>query len=386
MNILFWYPSDINPIKGGVQRVTHVLANELENRGYVIYFLSLNCTDIDDKRQFYLPDKKLHSRENISYLKDFCRLHQIHIVINQTGLSPYYSKFVYTLGGNAKIISVIHNSILAPILNFNTTYEKKSILLKISMLKNFLNSQVFKRTLLLLYKLKYKSHYLKLCRKSEIVLLLSDKFKSEVVFFVGTKVTNIDAIFNPCPFCVEIMPRVKKKELLYVGRIDVFQKRTDILIEIWSKLCFKYKDWNLNIVGDGPGFEAVRKLAISLGLINIEFHGFQNPKPFLESASIFCMTSSFEGFGVVLIEAMCYGVVPIAFDSYLSASDIIDNGMNGYLISPFDVEAYVQHLELLMNDSNKRNFLSVNAIKKSAVFSVAEIGEQWDKLLKKIAL
>lgn len=62
-------------------------------------------------------------------------------------------------------------------------------------------------------------------------------------------------------------------------------------------------DWHLDIVGDGPDAAALKELAERLRLSNVSFEGFRNPAPYYRRASIFCMTSTFEGFGLVLPEA-----------------------------------------------------------------------------------
>ena len=106
-------------------------------------------------------------------------------------------------------------------------------------------------------------------------------------------------------------------------------------------MCHKYEDWSLIIVGGGRQLDEMRQLAANLKLVNVKFEGFQDPKSYYERASIFCMTSSYEGFGIVLVEAMQYGVVPMAFNSYISVTDIIENGVMVFLIEPFDIDAYV---------------------------------------------
>ena len=76
----------------------------------------------------------------------------------------------------------------------------------------------------------------------------------------------------------------------------------------------------------------------------IEFAGFKNPVPYYQESSIFCMTSNHEGWGLVLTEAMQYGCVPIAFDSFESIHEIIQNKENGFLVKPFQIQEYVKIL------------------------------------------
>ena len=179
----------------------------------------------------------------------------------------------------------------------------------------------------------------------------------------------------------------KTKTLLYVGRIDFSQKRVDILIEIWNRLFKKFPEWKMVIVGAGPDLAKAKEIANNLGTQRIYFEGRQNPEPFYEKASIFCMTSSFEGFGLVLVEAQTYGVVPVAFNSFASVSDIIQNGETGFLVDPFDKKKYVEVLSDLMNNKEKLLSISKNCMEAAKKFNLEEIGNQWidlfNSLLKK---
>ena len=77
-----------------------------------------------------------------------------------------------------------------------------------------------------------------------------------------------------------------------------------------------------------------------MGLKRITFEDFQIPIEYYKRASILCMISAFEGFPMVLPEAMNYKVIPIIFNSYSSAQDIIENEIDGFLIPPFDINKY----------------------------------------------
>lgn len=133
----------------------------------------------------------------------------------------------------------------------------------------------------------------------------------------------------------------KEKMVLFVGRISQ-EKGVDKILEVWSGICHeeKYKEWQLVIIGDGEKREQLEKYAIDMKLINYSFEGFQKPDGYYDKAKIFCMASSFEGFGLVLVEAMSYGVVPMAFNSFPNCSDIIDDNKNGILITPFSINEY----------------------------------------------
>ena len=94
------------------------------------------------------------------------------------------------------------------------------------------------------------------------------------------------------------------------------------------------------------------------------------------------MTSVLEGFGLVLAEAMSYGVIPFAFNSYASLTDIIDHERNGIIIPPFKEKLYAEEFVELISNGNRMQSLQNEAIKKAEIFSADNIVQQWKKLLE----
>ncbi|SDL03084.1 glycosyltransferase [Halanaerobium congolense] len=391
MNILFFYNSSLDPITGGIGRVSTVLAKYFDSKGNNTFFLSrINTTKNNNDRQDYLVDQeKYFTDKNCEFLKSYLLKNKIDIIINQSGMSNIASQFIFQAKElDIPIISVIHNTLIGSIKNFSSAYYDRFSKLNLQFLLKYTDSKYIKKIILFLYKLKYREHYQELVNKSDKVVLLSNSFVSELEFFVGDGYREkIAAISNPISFDVDncsIDINKKEKEILYVGVVNFSQKRVDLLIEIWNNLCDDYSDWKLRIVGGGPGLCEAKNLANELNLKNIFFEGFQDPKSYYENASIFCMTSSFEGFGIVLVEAMQYGVVPVAFNSFASVTDIIDSETSGLLIPTFDIEKYKNKLRKLIENEEYRYKLANNALDKSSEFSIKKIGDQWLNLFKSL--
>ena len=90
------------------------------------------------------------------------------------------------------------------------------------------------------------------------------------------------------------------------------------------------------------------------------------------------MTSNYEGFPMVLVEAMQYGCVPFAFNSFGALQDIIDDGINGFRIIPFNEKEYAEKvIQYLSSSSENHNKLQGNAIEKSKTFDINIIGKKW---------
>ena len=144
-------------------------------------------------------------------------------------------------------------------------------------------------------------------------------------------------------------------------------------------------DWQLNIVGGGKDAGYYDFLCKKLELSRCNLLGRQAEiLPFYEKASIFMMTSAYEGFGITLTEAQQMGVVPIAFNSYASLQDIITNKENGVIIPNNDIKAYTQELCRLMKDDAYRVRLAQNGLESCKRFSKDNIVLQWEQLLKDV--
>ena len=387
MNLLFLYPLAFNSLNGGVERTTYLLANYLESKGFNIFFLSLlDNNPAKDKRQFLLPDKSLMNSEiNILFYRSFLKEKSINVVINKGGTDPATSLLSYHCKiDRIHLISNVHNSLLGSMKNFKASQHPKFRRIGMGWLLPITDNKSVKNLILNLFKYKYKNHYTSLCKNSDYVILESDKFKEELRFLMdGQSIKNVLGISNFVSFS-NVVQVEKKRELLYVGRINTSQKRVDLLLKIWASLHTKFPDWSLNVVGGGDELESIKSLSSELKLNNITFHGFKIAKPFYETASVICMTSSYEGFGIALIEAMQYGAVPIAFNSYLSVTDIVEDRVNGRLITPFKINEYSDVLADLMSSQKKLERLSAAAKHSVRKFDLSIIGEQWITLFKKL--
>ena len=97
------------------------------------------------------------------------------------------------------------------------------------------------------------------------------------------------------------------------------------------------------------------------------------------------MTSNYEGFGMTLTEALQYGCIPIAFNTYRAVKDIIQDGHNGYLIPPADEKNYARKIMSLIQDEKLRSALMQNAKNSAARFQIETIGQQWLHLFKSLS-
>lgn len=388
-NIVFTYITPFHPERGGIGRVTHTLTIELQKRGYHVFYLIYNST-ITIKHEFnypapltYLPSKELMSPENIEFYHRYLQDNNINTVINQSGNFSDSELWLNTGNKNIRIISVLHSS---PWVSYKNLWSSD-----IFPLKNNSKIEKLKRLArIVLYpkiKRQCKQHriqqFTSLLPKTDFVCPLSKKYYSELNEICPGFEYKYFAIPNPNSYTntlIQKSKKRKKKQVLFVGLFGS-PKREDRIIKIWKRLYMDFPDWELVMVGDGHP-DRVRYLRkISSGIPNIRFEGFQNPLPYQQEASIFCMTSNYEGWGMVLTEAMQCGTVPIVFNSFAAATDIITHRKNGILVSPFNMNEYEKELRNLMSDIRFLQQMSTQAKKDIQKFSVENVVNLWEQIL-----
>ena len=379
--ILFVYPTPFNPIAGGVERVTDLLAKGFIKRGYkVLYLHHVHKKSLMDYNYpapiYFFPNTDFSSQENIIFYHRFLMEQKVDVIINQCGLFEDSRLYLNIGDNNCKTISVLHGK---PMLNYEHLASDELVLKENTLIGFFkLIARFF-----LYYRIKSSylnsrvQHFNYLFPNSDWVCLLSesyvDDFKEHYKNFNRDKIISIS---NPNSFIPQKCQ--KKKQLLYVGRLAHGQKRPDRLLKIWKHLSKKFPDWEMVIVGDGKERDRLEQQAKRLA--RITFVGFQSPEQYYREASIFCMTSNFEGFPMVLPEAMGFGVVPFSFDSYSAVRDIIDDERTGILVTPFSIKEYVEKLALLMKNEEKRNRMSEDCMMDVARFNLDKIVNQWENL------
>jgi len=191
-------------------------------------------------------------------------------------------------------------------------------------------------------KLFLRKHIVKLHLKdADGFLAISSGIKSEILSFL--KNAKVYTVFNPLePYNGGLILRSKIPTFLYVGRMSDGEKNLSFMFNGLSKV---KRDWKLIIVGTGPDEGKLKDLAGSLGISQkIEWRGFKkNPYENLdEGVTALLLTSRFEGFGMVLAEANQRGIPVISSNCQTGPSDIVIPGVNGYLYTEGEMNAFVK--------------------------------------------
>jgi len=190
--------------------------------------------------------------------------------------------------------------------------------------------------------------------------------------------TKTAVIPNSLPFFPEKPSTCLQKQVIFVGRLNE-QKGLEYLIETWERVHQKHDDWILQIYGDGEQRDMLNHLIRKARLENavvVNRPTMQIMEKYLES-SIFLLTSRFEGFGMVLIEAMACGVPVVSFDCPWGPADIIKNGEDGFLVEYLNTIEAAEKVIQLIESPELRQKMGIRARENVQRFSRQIVMKQW---------
>lgn len=389
MNIAFCTTYEVSAQKGGTERITISVSNALrEIYGYKCFSLfKFSCPSFEPA--YFEGRVQIPMKGTEFFVLKYIQENHIDVLISQgdfeivSNLRPLLSNI------NCKLVLVHH---FAP--GYDVDFFNKPFLLteiksapklkrRIKSLIHFIFFKFFRNRILKRMKSIYHEAYL----ASDSVVLLSSGFiegfkkfgniEDVSKFSVIPNMLSFDSFLETCQISQ------KRKRVLIVSRLAEYQKRISLALEIWGKIKHypESVDWVLDIVGHGENADTYKCIVEEQNIPDVVFHGVQQPESYYVNSSIFMMTSRSEGWGLTLTEAMQFGCVPIAFNSYASVNDIISNHKDGFIIEDNNVDDYVDHIIMLMKDSSLREKMALSAISNCKRFSVSKVAEKWNLLL-----
>lgn len=231
-------------------------------------------------------------------------------------------------------------------------------------------------------KLWMRSLVGKLKRLDQLVVL-TDKSKAS-----WPELSNVTVIHDPIPMPIPLpVSGLHAKRVITIGRY-AYQKGYDLLLQAWAEVEKQCPDWTLDIFGQGDQAE-YRELMADLGIDTNRCH-LNGPvedviNVYLDS-SIFVLSSRFEGFGLVLVEAMACGLSVVSFDCPAGPDEIITDGTDGLLVSSGNIYDLAEKLMTLMADGNLRCQLARQARQSAQRYSMASIANQWKMLFDQLMM
>lgn len=346
---------------GGAERVAVTLANGFVEHGYEVVMMS----NLFDEISFTVSDKVrlvnlFTSQENkirkwvgaIGNIRRVLKQFAPDVVIGIMQLCSFVARLA-AIGFHIPVIATEHNA-------YDRPHDvKMAVLEKI-----------------------VKYHVNKIYDKVTVLTLADYKL-------IENRMSNVVVMPNPLAFSpAKEVPQHKQKVILAAGRVDDWHcKGYDVLLRAWGRIAQDFQDWTLEIAGvykDPQTRTYLDSVAKEAGIKDrLHYLGFQDDMQSLfQRSSIFVLSSRYEGFGLVLIEAMSQGCACVACDYNGRQREIITSKNEGVLCLPDSVEDLAQSLRNVLSDDDYRHDIQRGGLKRSEYYSVGHIVSLWDCLFR----
>lgn len=361
---------------GGAEKVTLDTANYLCSHGYVVTILTTKHNEQlypqGCKKLFkveLLPPHNIKSSKAVAnFVRDFINNHKVSVLVTSREL--LYAKWLKSQT-KVKLVFELHSS---PYYEFLDIEEKKA--------NSLLTKIIYNCGIQWITTQFYRSKYKRVYGWADAYGVLCEAYKqtvaNELKLSSGNKLWVLPNSVEPAtPIAWN-----KQKVIVFIGRLSYRDKRVDRLLRIWQKAQPQLEGWQLKIVGDGHEKESLQQQALLLGLKELSFEGQSNHvKQYYDEAAMLCLTSSFEGWPMSVAEAQANGVVPLVFDSFLGAKEMIPTSNEGIRVTPFDEAAFAEALVQLGNNPERLERMRKCVVEKANTYSIDKAGEAWMNML-----
>ncbi|MCR5470691.1 MAG: glycosyltransferase family 4 protein [Prevotella sp.] len=198
------------------------------------------------------------------------------------------------------------------------------------------------------------------------------------------ELTNLVVIPNFVFSNTSLKSDLSSKRVVAVGRYS-WQKGFDMLIDAWKIVSARHPDWHLDIYGSGDNI-SYQKLADELCLSSsVTCHkSVDHVYEKYSESSIYVLSSRYEGFGLVLVEAMGTGLPVVSFACPCGPRDIIEDGVSGYLVEAGDVRKMAEKICYLIENRDVRESMGQAAIARAGMFSRDQVMHRWIELFESL--
>ena len=361
---------------GGVQRVTAVIAGAL-TKDYEVTIVTFDKPDMEDLLLYQLADYPIRYRfisyPDISTTKSkLCKAYSYlyRKRLPKCGLtSDLYAHSSFPKGEYDAVIGV--HAFLA--MRLATIKKELGNTKTIGWIHNSFDALLREGSPYLGTELQY--HYGRQLQKLDEVVVL---YQQDAEMYQNTFGFKPSSIYNPLTLKPGLRSDGQQKKFLAVGRFSPRHKGFDLLIQAFALFAQNNQEWTLDIVGDGPDKNLLQHMITEKGLEErIQLHPFTKEiQAYYSSANIYVLSSRWEGFGLVMVEAMAHGL-PVISSDLPSSKDIL--GDFGLFFKNGNIQELAQRLEDAIHINWQQK--SDEAITIAQRFNVKEIAGQWKKLI-----
>lgn len=329
---------------------------------------------------------RLWTKESALYLVRALKERGVKVLIIPIALRNDYLPLIRAAG--IKIIYWCHSS---PLWELVDRRERASYKAHHPWYKNLYSLTLRRLRLALSSAEKLRTRYRDLVRQVDCFITLTPEYVQEFVSALGLNDDEASrfAVMPNMAFLPKHQPipaKDRPKKILFVGRLSYADKRPDRVLQIWEKVYQELPDWEVEIYGKGSEEKFLRRMIQQKQLPRITLKGYiADATAVYASGAILMMTSTYEGWGLVLSEAQASGVVPIAFDSSAGIRELIGKDSTyGCLVAPFDLDAYAAQLRRLCQDVELRSRLSQAAQTHCLDYSPERIRSRWEEIFSQL--
>ena len=329
---------------------------------------------------------RLWTKESALYLVRAFKERGVKVLIIPIALRNDYLPLIRAAG--IKIIYWCHSS---PLWELIDRRERASYKAHHPWYKNLYSLTLRRLRLALTSAEKLRTRYRDLVRQVDCFITLTPEYAQEFVSALGLNDEEASrfAVMPNMAFLPKHQPipaKDRPKKILFVGRLSYADKRPDRVLQIWAKVCQDLPDWEVEIYGKGSEEKFLRRMIQEKQLPRITLKGYiADATAVYASGAILMMTSTYEGWGLVLSEAQASGVVPIAFDSSAGIRELIGKDSTyGCLVAPFDLDAYAAQLRRLCQDVELRCRLSQAAQTHCLDYSPERMRSRWEEIFSQL--
>lgn len=366
--------------RGGTERIISEKANYLaEQYKYKVFIIT--CTQRKDQSNAYqLSSSVKQIKLGIPYYSQYRYKYPkrlfVKLSLNKTlrksiteavqkinpdiliGIGHYKADLICSINCHAKKIIECHE---ARQFTLFETGEKKTL---ISRINTFLTRNKYFQTIE---------------KKADVIITLTEGDRKE-----WKRAHHTEVIPNFSTMSVSEFSNCKQKRIIAVGRLE-WEKGYERLIDIWEQISSKQSDWVLDIFGEGAQYDNLQSIIKRRGIKRIQIHNAtKNISKEYANSSICVLTSYFEGFALVLLEALRHGVPCVAFDCPYGPASIIEDSLCGFLIEDGNTTLFIEKLNLLIKSESLRKEFSRKAIERSMAFETNLIMGKWKDLFESL--
>ena len=369
------YVIDSLASKGGAERIVSDKLNYMaEHYSYDVYVITCYQNQQKDPNTYYLSEKVSQINLNISYYRQYRYRYPHRLWVKWT----IYRRLIKLLRDTVRQIDpdvlVALGYFMADVVTDIPCGAVKLVESHDARSFSMLGKGEKRSFLSKAYMELYRKYYLRQVeRRADMIVTLSDAEAKEWM-----KAKRVEVIPNFTVMPVWRQSTCQNKRVMAAGRLE-WQKGFDRLIASWAIVHDKHPDWHLHIFGSGTMKHQL--------IEQITFHGLEEVitiHPYTSAidreysdSSIFALSSRFEGFGLVLLEAMQSGLPCVTFDCPFGPASIIQNGRCGFTIKNGDTRQFVEKLSLLIHNEEMRKEFSLYSIKRASDFSIDSIMKKW---------